>query len=574
MPLDAACLSALVRELTPALTGARIDKVQQPERDVLLLSLYTTLGPRRLLICSGVGSARLHFTEERLDNPDAPPMFCMLLRKHLIGAHITSVVQPDFERMVILSVSGRDELGVETEKKLVCELMGRASNVLLVDADGRIVDCLRRADFGEDAYRRLLPGMLYRLPGAQRRPCVYTLTDAERAAAYAAADPAAEPEKRLTEAFSGLAPLISREIVFRAGESDNVLLSLNALCETVSRGEFTPTMIVRRDAAPDFSFLAVRQYGDAAECTVYPDFSALLDACYAQRDRLERARRASADTVRAVRTLRDRQARKLAQQRSELAATADREALRRRGDLLKANFWRVRKGDRMLRCEDYFTPGAPEAEVPLDPLKTPQQNAAAFYKEYKKAAAAEAHLTALIADGDRYLDYLESVLDELSRAEGEKDVAEIRRELTAEGILKQPREARARPARSRGPMRFVSSAGLEILVGRGNVQNDELTLRTARKTDLWLHTQRVHGSHVILRTEGKEPDEASVAEAASLAAYYSQARDGGKVPVDYTPVRNVKKPAGALPGMVVYTEYRTLLAQPDAELAARLRREP
>ena len=570
MPLDAVCLTALKNELAPVLTGARIDKVQQPERDLLLLSLYAPgFGARKLLISAGVGSARVHFTDERMENPGSPPMFCMLLRKHLIGARITSVTQPPWERILALEISGRDELGVESSKTLYCELMGRGANVILADAEGRIIDCMRRADFGEDAYRRLLPGMLYKLPQPQPKPCFFTVP-AEEKRALRRASPDAQPEGWLLDTFGALSPLIAREIAYRGGE-ENLCEAMDALTDSVAAGEFTPNLVLVDGKPKDFSFMPIRQYGAKGENRAYPGFSALLDAYYASRDKAERMRRASADTVKSVRTARDRQVRKLAQQREELKATQGREELKKQGELLTANLWRVKKGDRSLVCEDYYTDGSPELTIPLDPMKTPQMNAAALYKEYKKKVAAEQHLTQLIADGDKLLDYLESVMDELTRSESEKDVGEIRRELSESGVLRRQKTAKGgkpQKLKPRGP-----TDGSEILVGRSNAQNDELTLKTARRTDIWLHTQKVHGSHVIVRCEGETPTDRTLAEAASLSAFYSQARDGGKTPVDYTQVRFVKKPSGALPGKVIYTEYSTLMAEGDESLVRALRKE-
>ena len=569
MPLDAVCLTALLRELAPELEGARIDKVQQPERDLLLLSVYTRSGARRLLISAGVGSARLHFTRERYENPDTPPMFCMLLRKHLTGARIVSVEQPPYERLALLRLAARTELGEETEKTLAVELMGRASNVILIDETGNIVDCMRRADFGEGAYRRLLPGMLYRLPQRPEKPCFFETGSEERRTLWANSG-GAEPERWLMDTFYGLSPLIAREIAHRAGSPEGLGAAMDALCESVAAGEFTPTLLLMEGKAPDVTYMRITQYGQAARCERRESFSSLLDECYAGRDRAERMRRASHDTMKSVRTLRDRQARKLAQQREELKKTAGREELRRRGDLITANLYRAQKGARTLLCTDYYTEGCPEVEIRLDPLKTPQQNAAAAYREYKKAVAAEGHLTALIASGEKQLDYLESVLDELSRAESEKDVADIRRELEGAGVLKAKRGVKQAKPKPRGPFRYVSSGGYEILAGRSNGQNDELTTRTARRGDIWLHTQKVHGSHVRIRTDGAPVDEQTLAEAASIAVWHSQAREGGKAPVDYTEVRNVKKPSGSLPGKVIYTNYKTLMAEADEKLVSSL----
>lgn len=498
-------------------------------------------------------------------------MFCMLLRKHLVGARIDRVTQPENERMAVLELTARDELGVETKKSLIAELMGRSSNLILADADGVIIDCLRRADFGEDAYRRLLPGMLYRLPPKPAKPNLLALSAPERRAAIENTPDDKPGDKRLQDAFSGLSPLIAREIAHRAGEGGDLAAAADAFAESVQAGELTPYMLTEDGEPRDFSFMRITQYGAAVKCEPRGSFSDLLDEFYSGRERAERMRRVSHDTTKTVKTLRDRQARKLSQQRAELARTADREELRKRGDLITANLWRAEKGARKLVCEDYYAEGCPTVEIALDPMKTPQQNAAAAYKEYKKAAAAEQHLTKLIAEGEAMLDYLESTLDSLSRVSSEKEVAEIRRELTAAGVLRAPKGGKERKIKPLGPMRCVSSTGYEILIGRSNAQNDELTLKTARRTDIWLHVQKVHGSHVIIRAEDTRPDDRTIEEAASLAAYFSQARESGKVPVDYTMVRNVKKPSGALPGKVIYTNYETIMAAPDKTLAEKVK---
>lgn len=561
MPLDAVVTTGLAAELGEALAGARIDRVQQPGRDTLLLGVYTRLGSRRLLISAAGSGARAHFTEEKYENPERPPMFCMLLRKHLTGARIDAVRQPAWERMLVLELTARDELGVEERRSLVLELMGRAANVLLLDAEGRIIDCLRRVDFGEEAYRRLLPGMLYRPPQRPGKPCFFELSGAERRSLLALSPRDAEPSAWLLDTFSALSPLIAREIAARAGGWDNLAEAMDALAESVEARELKAVLVSVDGRPKDFSFMRILQYGAVGENREYGSFSELLDSFYGERDRAERLRRAAHDTLKTVRTLRDRQVRKLASQRAELEKSAGREELRRRGDLITANLWRADKGASSLECEDYYSEGCPRVTVELDPRRSAQQNAAQAYKEYRKAETAERYLTELIAAGERQLDYLESVLDALSRVESERDVRDIRAELTASGVLKQSRAAarqkRPKPAE---PLSFTSSSGYEILVGRNNAQNDELTFRIARRSDIWLHAQRVHGSHVIIRCGDTAPDEGAIAEAAALAAYYSAARGSGRIPVDYTQVRRVRKPAGALPGKVIYSDYRTIYA--------------
>ena len=570
MPLDAITLHALTLELKAA-EGARIDRVQQPEKDKILLSLRTREGNRRVLISAAASGARVHFTAESFENPAEPPMFCMLLRKHLIGAHIRKIEQPDWERMLLIRLDTRDEMGDESEKTLAVELIGRSANVILVGADGRIIDCLRRMEYGGEG-RGVLPGMIYRLPPKQEKLHFLSCSAEELRYAIDAMEEGTELDKALIQSFSGLSPLICRELAYRSRNSKD-LLEKNALSlrETVEADDFSPMLVSLDDTAKDFSFLSINQYGTAGKNERFDSFSELLDSFYARRDRAESRKRRSRELMKTVKTAYERTVRKLSVQKEELAQTENREEIRRQAELITANMYRIRKGQRELLCENYFEEGYPEIAIPLDPLKTPQQNAAALYKEFTRKKAAKEHLTTLIGEGEKQCDYLAAVLDEIERAENERDLADIRRELKETGYLKKTKTTKADRAKPQAPLRFISSDGLEILVGRSNMQNDELTFKLARRTDLWLHVQKLHGSHVVLRTDGIEPPLRSIEEAASLAAYYSQGREAGKIPVDITQIRFVKKPAGALPGAVLYTDYSTVFVAPDDKLAEKLK---
>lgn len=572
MPLDAVCIAALAGELKDRLEGGRIDKVQQPERDLLLLSVRAKGENLRLLLSAGTGSARIHVTRASYENPKEAPMFCMLLRKHLVGARILSLYQPDWERMLNLELETHDELGVSARKQLIVEMIGRSANVSLVGEDGRIIDCMRRADFAGDALRRMLPGCFYRLPPRQESKLPFFEIGEERLRELPE-DRETPMDKWLLDRYSGLSPLICRELAHRcAGDWNTLPQQLEALRETVKAEEWQPTLLLREGKAQDFSFMSISQYGRETSCETYAGFSELLDAFYTQRDQVELRRRRSHELTRSIRTARDRLARKLLNQKEELKRTEDRETVRRQAELITANLYRLKKGDRVLTCQNYYETDCPEISIPLDALKTPQQNAAALFKEYNKLKGAKLHLTELIEKGEQQLDYLNSVLEELDRAQTERDLSEIRRELAETGYLKKSKAKEKDKGKAQAPLRFMTDDGFEVLVGRNNSQNDELTTRIARRTDWWLHTQKVHGSHVILRCEGQEPGETALEQAAALAVTYSQGREGGKIPVDYTMVRHVRKPSGAMPGKVIYTEYKTMLAQGDEALAERLKR--
>ena len=573
MPLDALCLTAVAGEVRAAVQGGKIDKIYQPTRDEVVLYIRGPAGNVRLLLSANPGHPRAHLTERNRENPEQPPMFCMLLRKHLQGARVLELNQPPLERILDFRLETLDELGDRVERRLVLEAMGRSANLLLLDGEGRIVDCTRRVD-GDLArgQRQLLPGLFYRQPPAVDKLNPFTLSPEELRLVLS--NPLGKAwDKLLLDSFTGLSPLVARELAFRAGDdSEKLAAELEKLRKTVEENHFTSYLLVREGKPVDFTFLPVLQYGPETESIPRESFSALLDDFFSDRESAERVRQRGQDLVKSVTSARDRTARKLGNQARELEATKNRERLRELGDILTSNLHLMEKGMSTFRTMDFYDPEGGEVDIPLDPLLTPQQNAAKYYKEYNKAKTAEEILTIQIEKGEKELEYLNSVLENIALAEGEKDLQEIRQELTETGYLRRPKTAAKRAKRVSGkPMEFRSSAGLRISVGKNNSQNDLLTTKLAYKSDIWLHTQKIHGSHVILWLEGGEADARSLTEAAQLAAYFSQARDGSKVPVDYTPVKYVKKPAGARPGMVVYTTYQTAVVEPDAELAKKLR---
>lgn len=571
MALDAILLSGLVAELSEKLEGARIDKVQQPERDKIILSLRSKGENLKLLISSAAGSGRIQLTTASFENPASPPMFCMLLRKHLIGGKIVKLTQPDWERLVLVDIISSNELGDSVDLRLAVELMGRSSNLVLIGNDGRIIDCLRRMDYGGDAERILLPGMIYRLPPKQKKPLILKLDENERNALLADISYEKPIDKALMDTFSGLSPLMCREISARCRGNVTMLPTvISAFCDSVLAAELTPILISSENKPQDFSFMYLNQYGDAFSQQIFSSFNELLDAYYLRRELLQSRQTRAKELTHLVKTNRDRIAKKLGLQNEELLKAEDREELRRSAELLTANLYRVKKGDSSVTVENYYD-GGKELKIKLDPLKTPQQNSAAMFKEYNKLKAAKEHLTQLIDSGTKQLEYLNSVLDEIVRAETEADLSEIRRELLETGYIKKQKGTKPEKSKKQGVLRFMSDDGFEILVGRNNAQNDELTTKLARRTDLWLHTKSVHGSHVIVSLNGETVSNTALMQAASLAVYYSQGREGGKTAVDYTLVRNVKKPNGALPGKVIYTDQRTVTAEADEALAARLK---
>ncbi|WP_312940097.1 NFACT RNA binding domain-containing protein [Oscillibacter sp.] len=577
MALDAVCLRAITEELREQLLGVRVDKVQQPAKDQVILLLR---GGLRLLLTAG-NNPRIQLTGRLRDNPAEPPMFCMLLRKHLVGARIAALTQPGLERLVELELDVTDDFGQPGKRTLVLEAMGRHSNIILLDGERRIMECLRRVDAEMSAQRPVLPGLFYQYPPAMEKTSLLEAEEDDFFSRLAAANPERRLDEFLLDGYFGISPLLARELAFRAaGETDSRLFSLDAtakrrfwekiivLQESVKEKQFTPFSVWRDGKPLEFSCIPIEQYGAGVESHTYPSFSDLLDDFYESRERQERIRQRGADLVRAATNARDRLRRKLAMQEKDYEATQNRDALRLSGELITANLYRLDKGQRKVTCENYYDEGR-EIEILLDPLLTPQENAAKYFKRYAKAKTAERYLKEQMEIARHDAAYLESVLEEIAEAETEQDFNDIRAELKDVGFLRQKGKEKRGPQRPAKPREFRTTAGLRVLVGRNNRQNDRLT-HDADRRDIWFHTQKIHGSHVILRTDGAEPDRESVVEAAKIAAWYSQARESGNVPVDFTQVKNVKKPAGARPGMVIYTTCETVHVTPEEETVKRL----
>ena len=472
MPFDAVFLTALSGELRAGAIGARVDRIHQPERDAVVLHLHGREGSSRLLLCASPNHPRVQFTGESYENPAQPPMFCMLLRKHLVGGRIVSIRQPSMERLLEFTLECTDEMGEPVCKRLVIELMGRNSNLILCGPDGRILDCLRRVDFEMSERRQVLPGLFYQEPPTQGRLDPTRTGQEQLLAMLESVETPTRLDQWLLERFAGLPPLICRELsldfcgdtecdVTRCSRS-RLAAFLAAAFRSLATGPWQPVLLLQDGKPRDFSYRPIRQYGGLCQTEIAPSFSSLLDRFYADRERADRIRQKSQTIHKAIVNLRDRTARKLENQRKELEATHGRERLRQLGDIVTANLHAIQRGQPRLTAVDFYDPEMRETDIPLSPQLSPQQNAARFYKEYSKAKNAEKVLTGLIAQGEMELEYLNSILDELNRAEGERDLADIRAELTEGGYLrrtdrkKQPRQAPSQPMEFRSTEGFPS----------------------------------------------------------------------------------------------------------------------
>ncbi len=569
MAFDAYFLQAVLEEIRQEATFARVEKIHQPSRDTVLLHLKCADSRRKLLFGISPTAPRLHLTEATPENPPEPPMFCMLLRKHLSGARLTDIFQIPMERCAEFTFDCIDEMGDAVQKKLVAELMGRTCNLYLLGADGRIIDCLRRVGLDETAKRPALPGMYYQSPEPVTKQPPET-ADFGAILTQAGADLLAD---RLMDTLGGLSPLVCREAaLFAAGDTDARIEGMDIAAVAQKLRLFfdehlhhpAPYLYTAPDGTPkQFAFCPIYQYGGCARAD---SFGELLDGFYTLRDRKDAMRQKAQGMRKTVQNLCTRLTKKLALQESERLESTQRERLRQLGDILTANLHLIKKGQTSVTVEDFYDENMAQTQVPLSPLLSPQQNAAKYYKDYARMKTAEKELTRQIELGTGELAYLQSVLEEMSRAQTDAELEEIRQELQESGYLRQDTAKRRMKAAKTAPMRFESTDGYPIFVGRNNRQNDELTFKLARKDDLWLHASKVHGSHVIIACAGVTPPDDTITQAAQLAAYYAETGDGQNVPVDVVPVKLVKKTPDRKPGMVIYHSHRTVVVNPYKDI--------
>ena len=579
MAMDGISVAALVEELNKTLLGSRVDKLQQTESDELLISFYAGCGGgKKLRLTANSQVARVCFTDEKKKSPEQAPLFCMLLRKHLSGAKFKEAIQPDFERVIKLVFDGVNEFGDACEKYLIAELMGRHSNIILVDEANKIIDSIKHIDFSVSSVRQVLPGLIYECPPKQDKANILNVTLNEIVEILKAQDGGIKADKAVLGAFLGISPLVAREIAYNAKVSElymeqldySAVLDLAACCfevfDKVKNKDFYPCYLVRKDTDKPFEFSAIKilQYEGAAEIIDQATMSEAAENFYRERDKSERLSRKSAHLVKLVSNNLDRCAKKLIAQNEELADTENMEKYKRYGELITANLYALSDGEKQAVVIDYYDPEMKEIAITLDERLSPAANAQKYFKKYNKAKTAAEELTKQIKKGQQERDYLESVEEELQKAETEEDLAEIADELFEQGYLKRDKSARKKKKEISKPLGFTTKDGFKVLVGKNNKQNDLLTLKISKKSDMWFHTKDIHGSHVILCYEyGKEFTIDAIIEAAKLAAKYSKASNSANVPVDYTLVKYVKKPSGAAPGMVIYTNNETVNVKPE-----------
>ncbi|MCH5300985.1 MAG: NFACT family protein [Ruminococcus sp.] len=575
MALDGIFLHHITSELKEILKDSRISQIYQPNRDELSMVFRTFEGTKRLLISTRANSPRINICSSIPENPPTPTMLCMLLRKRLSGAKLTEITQPSLDRTIFLDFVSVNELGDKVNLRLVVEIMGKHSNVILIDDRGVIIDALKRVDLTMSSQRLVLPNIKYDMPPAQDKLNILEHTPDEIIKRVTDELSEMPLNKALLNTLQGVSPIICRELESitakgnqisnkELGVSEKMSLfnELENLKQTAETSSGKPFMIIRagENKPFDVSFLPITQYGESAVVKEYKSFSDLLDSFYFERDNADRMKVKSQDLHKTLSNIIERISRKINLQQSELEKCKDRDILRIKGDLLQANLYRIERGADSVKVENFYDENK-IIEIKLNPAISPANNVQKYYKDYRKAKTAETMLTKQIENGKEELVYLESVSDTLDRAESEKDLSQIRLELSEQGYIKTQR-GKQKPPQALPPIEYSTSDGFKILVGRNNKQNDKLTLKTARKTDLWFHTKDIHGSHTILVLDGKEPSDKAITEAAQIAAYHSKAKLSNNVPVDYTQVKNVNKPNGAKPGMVIYLTNKTAYVTP------------
>lgn len=583
MALDGVFLNQVKNELSALLIGGRVDKIYQPSREEIVFQIKTRNGVERLLFSTSAGMARVHITKAEIENPQIPPMFCMLLRKHLCSGRLTEISQDGLERILYFNFDSVNEMGDMTKLTLAVEIMGRHSNLILINSEGKVIDSIKRVGEDMSSVRLVLPGITYALPPRDNRLSLLSFSS-EIFVLELTKLPNLELSKAIMKILEGISPIFAREAAFftargkeisvsdlSENHKDRLVFYLKEISKALLQNDNKYTILMEKDGTfKDFCFTEINQYGNLMITKRVNSACELLDYYYSERDLKIRMKQRSQDLFRFIINLTERISKRIAVQKQELVECSNRDILKLNGDLISANIFKLEKGMDTVSLENFYDENFTTIEIPLNSRLTPSQNAQKYYSDYKKADIAEKKLTDLITKGEEELVYIDSIFDALTRATTEAEISELRLELSEQGYLRAVR-SKVKPPKALPPIKFISSDGYTILVGRNNKQNDELTLKTAQKQDIWLHTHNITGSHVIIITNGEIPTDKTIEEACVIAAFHSKAKSSAQVPVDYTLVKNVKKPNGAKPGMVIFVNNKTAFVTPDTEIIEKLK---
>ena len=577
MALDGITLGLINKEISQYIIGSKVEKIYQSSKCELVFVLRTRAGAYRLYMSAQAISPRIHLTSYNPENPAQPPMLCMLFRKRLVGATLKSITQISCDRVLELHFDATNEIGDRQLLKLYIEIMAQRSNIVLTDENDIIIDAVKRVDETKSTYREILPGGKYLLPPSQNKVNLLETSGGEIVPLIAE-----NKNQRLSSAILGtvlgVSPIVCREIAYSVAGDDietglltvldkeRLAQKLDEIRSKAVSGDISPQIVFDTDGKPlDFTFFDIKQYGNTLEIKKYESFSELLDFFCFEKDRDMRIKRRAGDMLKLLNNTKERISKKVNLQRVQLEKCADKEALRINAELISSNLYKLEKGAAYYDLENYYD-GNKIIRIPANPALTPVQNSQKYYKDYKKAVTAEKLLDGLIKDGEEELVYIDSVLDALSRADSEAQIAEIRQELISGGYIRKRGKDKIKLPKSLPPYEFTTSDGFKVLVGRNNTQNDKLTFKTAKNYDMWLHTQSFAGSHTIIVSDNREITDTAILEAARIAARFSSSGEAKKIPVDYTLVKNIKKPNGARPGYVIYHIYNTILVEPNMDI--------
>lgn len=569
MSFDGLFTRAVALELAAHLKGGRINKIHQPYKNEIILVIRAGGQNHRLLLSAHPSYARVQLTNEATGNPSEPPMFCMLLRKHLEGYFLENIYQTGLDRIIVLEVKGRNEIGDTTYKQLIIEIMGKHSNIILVDKEkNMIIDSIKHVSFAVNTYRAVMPGFEYVFPPKQNKmdPFLANEEDILRRLDFNGG----RLDKQLVEHFLGISPLFAKEVLYQAGLANRVTLPKTFLqiIAKVRHNEYQPALTTGLSKEAFYLFPLKHLEGEAK---VFPTLSSLLDRFYFGKADRDRVKQQANDLERFIFNEKTKNEKKIEKLNITLKEAENAEQYKLYGELLTANLYAVKRGMKEITVQNYYDENGGTITIPLDPLKSPSGNGQWYFTKYQKAKNAAVIVREQLTKTKEELYYFESLFQQVETASPE-DIEEIREELIEEGYLRE-RQKKGKKKKSTKPKldSYISSEGTEILVGKNNKQNDYLTNKLAFKDEWWFHTKDIPGSHVVIRSN--EPSQQSINEAAQLAAYFSKARASSSVPVDYTKIRHVKKPAGAKPGYVIYENQQTIFVTPDEETVLQLKEE-
>lgn len=585
MSLDGIVINSVVEELRAALLRGRVDKIYQYE-DELLINVYNQGENYKLFISANSNHPRIYLTKEDRIHVPTPPMFCMLLRKHLGGARILNIEQVFMDRVIFIDFSSLDELGQVSEKRLIVEIMGRHSNIILIHKDSlKIIDSIKRINENISRVRQVLPGLEYKYLEADKlnpldlnKEKFYQLLDQTK--------PNTQVFKFFYMNYMGIGPLISKEIchLSRIGPNrpvnsldkngkEKLYQAFEELVNKIKLKEFRPVLVANsyNNKYIGFHALDIEQFGSKNK-EYLDSISKAIYKYYFRNSQQDRIKQKSQAITKIIETKLERSQNKLAKQKQELLEAENRDIYKVYADLISANVYHIKSGCESIEVENFYSENMEKITIPLDPKYSAIENAQRYYKKYSKLKNASKLLNKQIENTKNEINYLEQVLISIENCDRVEDLEEIREELIKEGYLKTPRKKPNKTNTQSKPLHFISQDGFDIYVGKNNRQNDYLTLRFAHREDLWFHAQKIPGSHVIVKNEGRKVPNTTIEEAASLAAYYSKGRYSSNVAIDFTERKNVSKPKGAKTGMVIYENFKTVFINPSKEKVGKLKK--